>query len=60
VALSAHIAQRITATLARQLKEMPGCLELTGAIQQLFQLQVNNSQGQIQLLGNHSQGQLRG
>jgi glutamyl-tRNA reductase len=39
-ALSAHIAQRISATLARQLKEMPGRLELTSAIQQLFQLHV--------------------
>jgi glutamyl-tRNA reductase len=38
--LSAHIAQRISASLARQLKEMPGRTELTGAIQQLFQLEV--------------------
>jgi len=39
-ALSAHISQRISATLARQLKEMPGRPELTSALQQLFQLQV--------------------
>jgi glutamyl-tRNA reductase len=37
-ALSAHIAQRISATLARQLKETPGRPELATAIQQLFQL----------------------
>lgn len=60
VALSAHIAQRISATLARQLKEMPGRLELTGAIQQLFQLQVHNSQEQAQLQANNSQGPVRG
>lgn len=40
-ALSAHITQRISATLARQLKEMPGRPELTTAIQQLFQLEVS-------------------
>jgi glutamyl-tRNA reductase len=38
--LSTHIAQRISAALARQLKEMPGRSELTGALQQLFQLEV--------------------
>jgi len=38
-ALSSHIAQRISATLARQLKEMPGRPELTSALQQLFQLE---------------------
>ena len=43
--LSAHITQRISAALARQLKEMPGRPELTGAIQQLFQLQMSSSQG---------------
>jgi glutamyl-tRNA reductase len=40
-ALSAHISQRISAALARQLKEMPGRNELTGALQQLFQLETN-------------------
>lgn len=39
-ALSAHITQRISASLARQLKEMPERPELTSAIQQLFQLEV--------------------
>lgn len=38
--LSTHIAQRISAALARQLKEMPGRNELTGALQQLFQLEI--------------------
>ena len=42
-ALSAHITQRISATMARQLKEMPGRAELTNAIQQLFQLEVRSS-----------------
>jgi glutamyl-tRNA reductase len=37
--LSAHITQRISATLARQLKQMPGNVELTSAIHQLFQLE---------------------
>jgi glutamyl-tRNA reductase len=41
-ALSAHITQRISSTLARQLKEMPGRPELTTAIQQLFQLQLSS------------------
>jgi glutamyl-tRNA reductase len=41
-ALSSHITQRISATLARQLKEMPGRPELTSAIQQLFQLDVRS------------------
>jgi glutamyl-tRNA reductase len=40
-ALSAHITQRIAATISRQLKEMPGRPELTRAIQQLFQLEVH-------------------
>jgi glutamyl-tRNA reductase len=39
-ALSSHIAQRISSTLARQLKEMPGHPELTSALQQLFQLEL--------------------
>lgn len=43
--LSAHITQRISAALARQLKEMSGRTELTGAIQQLFQLQISSAQG---------------
>ena len=38
-ALSTHITQRISATLARQLKEMPERPELTSAIQELFQLE---------------------
>ena len=38
-AFSAHITQRISASLARQLKEMPGRPELTSAIQELFQLE---------------------
>jgi len=41
-ALSARITQHLSATLARQLKQMPGSPELTGAIQQLFQLEVQN------------------
>ena len=48
-ALSAHITQRISASLARQLKEMPGRNELTTAIQQLFQLQVSNPQGNVKI-----------
>lgn len=40
--LSAHIAQRISAALARQLKETPGQNELTGALQQLFQLEMGD------------------
>jgi glutamyl-tRNA reductase len=40
VTLSAHISQRISSALARQLKEMPGRNELTGALQQLFQLEI--------------------
>jgi glutamyl-tRNA reductase len=48
-ALSSHITQRISATLARQLKEMPGCPELTAAIQQLFQLDVLNSKINVKL-----------
>jgi glutamyl-tRNA reductase len=39
-ALSAHIAKRISATLARQLKELQGRPELTSALQQLFELEV--------------------
>jgi glutamyl-tRNA reductase len=38
--LSTHIAQHISAALARQLKELPGHNELTGALQQLFQLEI--------------------
>ena len=38
-AFSAHVTQRIAASLARQLKEMPGRPELASAIQQLFQLE---------------------
>ena len=45
--LSAHIAQRISAALARQLKEMPGRNELTGALQQLFQLEVAKPQAEV-------------
>ncbi len=41
-ALSSHITQRISATLARQLKQMPGSPELTNALQQLFELEVQN------------------
>jgi glutamyl-tRNA reductase len=37
-ALSAHITQRISATLGRQMKQLPGNPELASAIQQLFQL----------------------
>jgi glutamyl-tRNA reductase len=40
-ALSARITQHISAALARQLKQMPGSPELTGAIQQLFELEVH-------------------
>jgi glutamyl-tRNA reductase len=39
-ALSSHISQRISASLARQLKEIPARPELTSAIQQLFELEV--------------------
>jgi glutamyl-tRNA reductase len=42
-ALSSHIAQRISSTLARQLKEIPGHPELTSAIHQLFQLELLTS-----------------
>jgi len=38
-ALSAHITQRISASLGRQLKEMPERPELTSAVQQLFQIE---------------------
>ncbi len=41
-ALSSHITQRISATLARQLKQMPGSPELTNALQQLFELEMQN------------------
>jgi glutamyl-tRNA reductase len=44
--LSAHISQRISAALARQLKEMPGRNELTGALQQLFQLEMTGSKAE--------------
>ena len=40
--LSTHIAQRISAALARQLKETSGQNELTGALQQLFQLEMGD------------------
>lgn len=49
-ALSAHITQRISATLARQLKEMPGRPELTSAIQQLFGLEDIHSEMKAKLL----------
>jgi glutamyl-tRNA reductase len=42
-ALSSHITQRISATMARQLKEMPGHPELATAIQHLFQLELCDS-----------------
>jgi glutamyl-tRNA reductase len=42
-ALSAHITQRISASLARQLKELPGSPELTTAIQQLFQVEERSA-----------------
>ena len=48
-ALSAHITQRISATMARQLKEMPGHAELTSAIQQLFQLEVHSSEPDVKV-----------
>jgi glutamyl-tRNA reductase len=48
-ALSAHITQRISASLARQLKEMPGRPELTSAIQQLFQLEVSAPEMRVKL-----------
>lgn len=38
-ALSAHITQRISATLARQLKQLPGNPEMASAIHHLFQLE---------------------
>jgi glutamyl-tRNA reductase len=43
-ALSAHITQRISASMARQLKELPGRPELATAIQQLFQLEEPGSE----------------
>ncbi len=46
-ALSAHITQRISAALARQLKELPGRPELTTAIQQLFQLEVSKPMAEV-------------
>jgi glutamyl-tRNA reductase len=48
-ALSAHITQRISATLARQLKEMPERPELTSAIQELFQLENLHSELKLKL-----------
>jgi glutamyl-tRNA reductase len=48
-ALSAHITQRISATLARQLKEMPERPELTSAIQELFQLEDIRSELKLKL-----------
>jgi glutamyl-tRNA reductase len=49
-ALSAHITQRISASLARQLKELPGRPELTSAIQQLFQLDDLHAEVKAKLL----------
>jgi glutamyl-tRNA reductase len=48
-ALSTHITQRISATLARQLKEMPERPELTSAIQELFQLEDLRSEMKLKL-----------
>ena len=48
-ALSSHITQRISATMARQLKEMPGRVELTSAIHQLFQLEEPNPRVDVKL-----------
>jgi glutamyl-tRNA reductase len=42
-ALSAHITQRISATMARRLNEMPEHPELNTVIQQLFQLDARSS-----------------
>lgn len=42
-ALSSRITQHISATLARQLKQLPGSAELTCAIQQLFQLEAQKA-----------------
>ena len=41
-ALSAHISQRISAALARQMKELPGTPEMTCAIHQLFQMEAGS------------------
>ncbi len=41
-ALSSHITQRISATLARQLKQMPESPELTNALQQLFEMEMQD------------------
>ncbi len=45
--LSAHITQRIAASLARRLKEMPDCgdgkMALASALQELFELEVGRS-----------------
>jgi glutamyl-tRNA reductase len=49
--LSTHIAQRISAALARQLKEMPGHNELTGALQQLFQLEIAKPKAEAKTCG---------
>lgn len=43
---SAHISQRITADLARQLQEKPGQSELTRALQRLLQLDLTNSKAE--------------
>jgi len=51
VTLSTHISQRITSALARQLKEMPGHNELTGALQQLFQLEMSASKAKAKAEG---------
>ena len=47
--LSAHIAQRIAATLARQLKETTGRTELASVIQQLFKSEATGSQMEAKL-----------
>lgn len=47
--LSTHIAQRISATLARQLKETPGRPELATAIKHLFQLEDLTAERNVKL-----------
>lgn len=46
-ALSSHITQRISATLARQLKQMPGSPELTNALQQLFETELQDRKADV-------------
>jgi len=48
-ALSSHITQRISAALARQLKEMPERPELASVIQELFQLENLSSEPKLKL-----------